>query len=232
MASRRRPGASCDLEELRPNLFVVHNPAAGPVLRGEGDREGDRFRLTTWRRDGLLARLQMRGFVVHSLIDQVAALPALPHSAPPGPAVLFLPAGRDRVSYFAGAPPGWQPLEPDLANSQQYALREGWLIRRRRGRGPASYAQVRAGRLSGLDEDHALYAGYAQAALAGVTLLPATAHGDGYLLPDLPLPRAYSDLLGRIAEHTKAGWLVSPAGLESACALFARLGIELEIPDA
>jgi hypothetical protein len=45
MPSRRRPGATCDLEEVRPDLFVVYNPAAGPALRGEGERNGDRFQL-------------------------------------------------------------------------------------------------------------------------------------------------------------------------------------------
>lgn len=91
--SRRRPGAPADLEEVRPDLFVVHNPAAGPVLRGEGLREGDRFRLTSWRREGLVARLRDRGFVVLTLTDQIAALPPLPVAPSPGE-----PFTRDRKS--------------------------------------------------------------------------------------------------------------------------------------
>ncbi|NTU83127.1 MAG: hypothetical protein HGA45_27780, partial [Chloroflexales bacterium] len=85
MPSKRRPGAPADLEEVRPNRFIVYNPAASSTLRGEGEREGDRFLLTTWRRDGLIARLRAKSFLVLTLADQIGALPDLPRPAPPRP---------------------------------------------------------------------------------------------------------------------------------------------------
>jgi hypothetical protein len=225
MSSRRRPGAPCDFEEVRPGLFIVHNPALGPVLRGEGEREGDRFLLTSQRGEGLIARLRARGFAASTIADQAADLPGPPAVAAPGePVVRPLVAG-ERVSYFAADPLGWAPAP--AAGPGAVRLRDGWVIRRRRSRGPAGYYQLQGGALAPRDEDTALRIGYAQAALLGAAQVMAAPAEGGLVLPDLPLPAAYGRLLKRIAERTPAGWLVPPPGLPSAAALLARLGVTL-----
>lgn len=231
MSSRRRPGAPCDIEELRPGLFIVHNPAAGPALRGEGERDGDRFRLTGWRREGLVARLRSRGFEVLTLADQIDALPALATAVPPGGFVSRPLAGGERVSYFSGRPLGWAPAPaaPDDAGSVE--LRVGWVIRRRKGRGPADYYRVAGpGALAPLDEDEALLAGYAQAALEAPAPLAVEPVPGGLLAPDLPLPTPHRNLLGRFAERAPEGWRVAPEALPLLADLLARLGLMLLQP--
>lgn len=232
MASKRRPGAPADLVEIRPGLFFVYNPAAGPTLRGEGEREGDRFRLTTWRRDGLIGRLRAKGFAVLTLADQIAALPDLPRAAPPGPLVTRLLAAGERVSYFGpgedGAPPGWRPAPLAEGDPSAVALREGWAIRRRKGRGPGSFFLVARGGLRPLPEDEALRHGLAQVALAGPAPVVAAPAEGGLALPELPLPDAHSALLTRIADRRPGGWLVAPEALPLAAALLARAGMALQ----
>ena len=170
---------------MRPGRFVLHNPAVAPVLRGEGERIGDRFELQSDRVEGLLARVRMRGFRVLTLSDQVAALPAVP--AVPGPAtgVLHLQTG-DRLSRFAAdVPDGWQELVPDADG--RYHLPAGTVIRRRQGRGPARFALVISGGLRTLAADEALLSGYARTPPAK-TVLTVTA--DGWQLAALALPTA------------------------------------------
>jgi hypothetical protein len=226
--SRRRPGAPADLEEVRPGRFIVHTPLVGGTLRGEGEREGDRFTLTTWRREGLIARLRAKQFAVLTLADQVAALPPLPPPAPLGAPVARQPAAGERVSVFAGDPPGWRPAPEDAATPGALALREGQVIRRRKGRGPGSFALVAAGTLRPLSEDDAVRQGYAQLRLLGPATLEAARDADGRLtLPDLPLPPEHRQLLGRLADRSERGWLVADGADELAAALLARLGLEL-----
>jgi hypothetical protein len=225
MSSRRRPGAPCDFEELRPGRFIIHNAALSPVLRGEGDREGDRFTLTSQRGEGLSARLRARGFSVLTLADQAAALPRLPAAQPPGKPQLHRLASGERVSYFAAEPLGWAPAP--AAGPGEVSLREGWVLRRRRSRGAFSYHQIVGGALAPRDEDAALLIGYAQAALAGAPPIATAPAEGGLALPDLPLPAAHRRLLSRIAERTPEGWLVSQAGLPAAAALLAHLGLRL-----
>lgn len=223
---RRRPGAPADLEEFRPNLFIVHNPAAGPTLRGEGEREGDRFRLTTWRRDGLIARLRARGFAVLTLADQIASLPDLPR-APLGASLARSFAAGERVSVFGGSPPGWRPapLAPD--DPQAVLVREGQVIRRRKGRGPASYALIGRGGFKALNEDEALRHGYAQLVHEPPDPIVLRHTEQGSLLPELSLPGAHRTLLGRFATRGRDGWLIAPGAEALAAALLARLNLQL-----
>lgn len=236
MSPKRRPGAPADLEEVRPNLFFVYNPAAGPTLRGEGEREGDRFRLTGWRRDGLVARLRAKSFTVLTLADQIAALPALPPPTPLGPPVIRPPAAGERVSYFApagpGQLPGWQPAPPAEADPAAQALREGWVIRRRKGRGPGAFAQVARGGLRPLDENEALRQGLAQAALAGPAPVRATPGPAGHLLPELPLPAEHRALLSRLADRGPDGWAIAEGAGALVAELLARVGLALQIEEA
>jgi hypothetical protein len=226
MSNRRRPGATCDIEELRPGLFIVHNPAAGSALRGEGERDGDRFRLTSWRRDGLMGRLRGRGFEVLTLADQIDALPSLATAVPPGSFVTRPVAAGERISYFAGRPLGWAPAPAAPGEPGSVELRVGWVIRRRRGRGPADYYRVAGpAALAPLDEDEALLAGYAQAALDAPAPLALEPAPGGHLAPDLQLPTPYRNLLGRFADRTPDGWRVAPEALPLLADLLARLGL-------
>lgn len=227
MPSQRRPGATLDLEEVRPGLFIVHNPAIGPVLRGEGEREGDRFRLTSWRGEGLVARLRSRGFLVRTLNDQFDSLPELPDVGPPGAEQTRPLSGGERISYFAANPLGWQPVPLVGADESSAVLRDGWAVRRRRGRGPADYYRVVHGGLAPLGEKAALLIGYAQASRVGTPPVRATIVEGGYLLPDLALPPPHKALLGRLAEHTPAGWQIASQNLPLAEELLARLGLRL-----
>ncbi|MGQ9925644.1 MAG: hypothetical protein ACUVS4_02115 [Chloroflexaceae bacterium] len=225
--SRRRPGAPADLEEVRPDLFVMHNPAVGPVLRGEGQREGDRFRLTTWRREGLVARLRDRGFAVLTLTDQIAALPPLPVAPAPGEPFIRQLAPGERISYFAADPPGWHPAPNPLPD--RVSLREGWIIRRRKGRGPPDYYRAGRGTLTPLDEAAALRLGYALIAQEGGAWLLATRAGEGWQLPDMPLPPEHRRLFGRLATHTRAGWFIPAAALPLATTLLACLSLHVRV---
>ena len=225
MPSTRRPGAPADLEELRPQLFIIHNPAAAPILRGEGDREGDRFQLTSWRRDGLLARLRVRGFTVHTLENQIAALPGLPYAVRLGPPVVRALAAGERISYFALDAPGWRPAPPAPGAPGSVRQREGGVIRRRKGRGPGAYYLVVPGTLRPLPEDEALRRGYAAA--DGAFVMVGIAENGELLMPDLPLPPEHRVLLGRIATRTPDGWRIPREHAELVDDLLARLGLQM-----
>ncbi len=227
--SKRRPAAPSDLEELHPGFFLVHNPAASPILRGEGEREGDRFRLTSWRREGLIARLRSRGFIVLTLTDQIVALPALPLAVEPGVSLERKLAAGERISYFGGLAvdlPGWLPALPG-AQPGSVILREGWVLRRRRGRGPGSYARLHHGTLHSLSLDEALLHGYAQLSRAGPWPVALRESEGGKQMPELLLPTAYRTLLGRFAQATPGAWLLSDEGLALVAALLKRLGLLL-----
>jgi hypothetical protein len=230
VGSRRRPGAPADLEELRPGRFLLHNPAVGPALRGEGVREGDRFTLTSQRRDGLLARLRARGFSVISLADRITALPALPKALPTGALHLLPLAAHERISVFGGEPPGWQPVTATATPPYGVMLRDGWIIWKRKGRGPGSYHLVEKGGLRPLSRDEALLQGYAQIG-AHTQVLGVMPHDQGEIvLPDLPLPHEYEIVLGRIATHHGNCWLIAATDLPLVATLLGRLGYALESP--
>jgi hypothetical protein len=227
--SRRRPGAPADLEEVRPGRFIVHNPLAGSTLRGEGEREGDRFTLTSWRREGLIGRLRARQFKVLTLADQVDALPALPPAAPLGPPAPRPLAAGERVSVFAG-PRGWEPAPEAPGRPGEIALRPGWVIRRRKGRGPGDYYLVAPGTLRPLGEEAAIAQGYAQLALAGPTAVALATGDDGRAtLADLPLPPEHRALLGRLADRTGDSWHIADGAAELVAELLARLGVKLRV---
>lgn len=205
MASRRRPGAPADFEEIRPNLFLIHNPALGPVLRGEGEREGFHFHLTSWRRAGLLGRLANRGFVTLTIPDRIAALPA-PPSAQLGPLRRLTISAKQQFSVLDLAlPNGWRslPTTPDGA----LELPEGQIVRRRHGRGPADYLRITATGWQALPADEAILAAYGQLPDPPTLRLSPTA--EGWILPDIPLPEAYRNVLGMIAQPHPAGWLLA-----------------------
>lgn len=222
-----------DLEEIRPQHFFIHNKAVCWLLRSEGTITGTYFELTGWRRDGLLARVRQQGFTVLTLHDQIEQLPRLRPAPPIGPACLW-PSGRsERYSYFDPSTRTWNIL-PDAQPGQTHiSLHAGWIIRRRRGRGEASYYRVfceRSGSagIAPLDETAALLLGYAQAALLAHAPLPVPHNRQGYRLPDLPLPPPYRQVLERIGQHSKqTGWQVNEQGWPLARLVYERLAIRL-----
>ena len=58
---KSRARSVIDLEEVRPHIFQIHYPRVVSTLKGEGVINGQQFELTSWRREGLLARLRERG---------------------------------------------------------------------------------------------------------------------------------------------------------------------------
>lgn len=232
---KQRPASQgADVEELQPQRFLVRNLMARPLLKGEGDLEGHRFVLTSWRRDGLIARLRAAGFTVRTLEDQVRALPGLPNVNPIGGVAPRPVSGIERYSYFEPLALGWAPAELRDTNGRQEALlRDGWVIKRRQGRGAATYHRVVAERsgaagLLPLTEAQALLAGYAQAAQHPRAPLVVIRQESFYLLPAIELPPAHRDLLRRLGELTEMGWQVDQRGWSLARAVYASLGLRVE----
>ena len=221
--------AQPDIEEIGANLFLVRDSRANTLLKREGELSGNRFVLTTWRRDGLIARLRDHGFRVLTIEDRIRTLPR-----PPEAPVLGAPLPRtgaprgERLSTFDTSTLSWRKPAGEAA---ELMLRPGEPVRRRKGRGPAEFMVVRAEHggagLEPLPEGRALLLAYALAAEAAPQLSAGAATAEGALVPPLDLPPDYRDVLERIARATPAGWLVSEASWSLACSLFARLGVEL-----
>src|SRR5215468_5208634 len=109
---RRRP--AIDIEEIAPGRFLIHDPQVGGLLKGEGTLSGRLFELTTWRREGLLARLRERGFRILTLDDLAALLPGL--SRPPpigGPGWRPFSSTIEQISHFDLRNLRWRALAPD-----------------------------------------------------------------------------------------------------------------------
>src|SRR5262245_51373202 len=103
-SSKQKRRSAISLEEIAPGRFLIHDAQLSGLLKGEGTLTGRLFELTTWRREGLLARLRERGFNVLTLPDLVAQLPGL--SQPP-------PIGG----------PGWRPLASPIEQISHFDLR-------------------------------------------------------------------------------------------------------------
>lgn len=239
--SRRKPkirsqsGQVADLEELQPQRFFVRNMRTRTLLKGEGTLSGNVFELTTWRREGLLARLRARGFVVSTLEDRARSLPALPSAVPIGDLCVHPVTGIDRYSYFDPDTLDWRPIDPQASDGEAVvSLRDGWVIRQRHGRGAASYYQAvrdRSGQaqLTPLTETGALLAGYAQAARnpRSVKVRRAEQH---YVLPDLKLPEPHRDLLQRLGQKLEGEWYIEAQNWPLARQVYERLGLKLVMP--
>lgn len=235
--------SSRDLDEIAPNRFVMSNPHIASVLKSEGVITGRLFELTSWRREGLLARLRERGFIVRTLVDRVEALPAPPPPQPIG-GIGWRPLAttNEQFGHFDLRQLRWHPLAPTLRDGMPgVVLCDGWVVRRRKGRGLASFYLVHKERSGGiglrpLDETEALLQGYAQALAFDPRPLLVTPHpapdGDAegtLLLPMLELPRPYREALELGATRTTDGWLVGRRNWPLVQALFRRLGIVLTV---
>jgi hypothetical protein len=240
--------AALDLDEIAPNRFLVHNPRAFGLLKGEGKLQGRLFELTTWRREGLLARLRERGIEVRTIADRIAALPGPAHAPAIGqPGWRPLASALERYGYFDPAARGWRPLDPATRDGGLgVLLAEGWVLRRRKGRGPWSHYlafRERTGSigLRPLDETEALRTGYAQAVAFDPRPWPVArrssehpaaegAPASSLVLPDAELPIPHRDVLVLFARPSPEGPLVDwEHGWPLAQELYAKLGVRLAI---
>ncbi len=204
------------------------------LLKGEGNIAGRLFTLTTWRREGLLARLRARSFVVQTLAGRIERLPALPEPPAIGEArwrPLGIPA--ERFSVFGTASLRWEPIaDEERAGMRGVMVHGGTVLRRRKGRGPASFylavAEPNSVGLRALNETRALLIGYAQAAEHS-TVLVAQPENDHFRLPDVELPPPHRTILERIAIAGDTH-MVAPQGWPLAQELFAHLGVRLTAP--
>jgi hypothetical protein len=233
---KRQRRAAVSLEEISPGRFLVHDPQAQGLLKGEGMFSGRLFEMTTWRREGLLARLRERGFKVLTLADLVAGLPTPPVPPPiGGPGWRPLSSAIEQISHFDLRNLRWRALEPELHDDiAGVTIYDGWALRRRKGRGAASFylaARERAGGvgLRPLDETQAVLIGYAQALAHDDRPLLVEWHGDLMLLPDVELPPPYRAVLRRITQEGDVGLLVDQKGWPLAQDVFGRLGVRLTI---
>jgi hypothetical protein len=236
-ARQRRP--ALDLEEIAPDRFLVHNLRAKELLKGEGTLSGRLFELTTWRREGLLARLRGRGLQVRTFADLVAALPVPPPPTPiGGMGRRSLTSPIEQISHFDFRRLRWHPLAPDRRDGTlTVVVYDGWVLRRRKGRGRASYylAFVERGGdigLKPLDETEALLAGYAQAMALDDRPLLVERRGDHLLLPDVEVPPPHRALLRRITTESDEGPLVDKRWWPLVQEVFRRLGVRLVDTDA
>lgn len=227
-ASKQHAG---DLEEIAPDQFLIHTARIKILLKDEGDISGRLFTLTTWRRDGLLARLRARGFTVQTLADRIEQLPPLPDPPPFGEAHWRpLSSPIERFSMFGIESLRWEPIAAEEHDGVRgVMLRSGAVLRRRKGRGLASFylavAEPASVGLRALDETVALLTGFAQAAAHG-TVLEAQRENDHFRLPDVELPPPYRVLIQRIATSNDT-FLVDQQGWPLAQELFAHLGVRL-----
>jgi hypothetical protein len=222
-------------EELTPNIFVVHDIRVTQFLRGEGDLVGNRFTLTSWRRDGLFARIRQRGLIMASLDDQIADLPRLPHAPQIGDAH-WHPLGttQTRWSMYDPAQRAIAPLEPVVRNNHAGVMIPlGAVVRRRNGRGIPEWFGCHALKgnqldLVALDEDKALLYGLAQAASLAPPLPWERIETFAYLVIPL-LPRQHMQLLGRLArfDQQRQMWATEITHLTFLSQFLHRVGITL-----
>jgi len=224
---------SLDLEEIRPNRFLIHNAKSKMYLRGEGVTVGNTFELTSWRRDGLIGRLRMGGFTVRTIDDRIAALPPLPQPVLLGDiGVRELQHPKERYAYFDTEQLRWVDLA-QADDTRDLQLRVGWVLRRRRGRGAADHyiaTPEKPDRIGLLPrtETAALLMGYAQATANVERVLHVEPVENGYQLPNVLLPPPHSNALKSIAERVQGTTIVGDAGWAQAQQLFATLRLRLE----
>jgi hypothetical protein len=236
---KRQQRPAIDLEEIAPNRFMIHTQRTQTLLNGEGTIAGRLFELTTWRREGLLARLRERGFRVRTLADMAAALPAPPPPPPiGGTGWRPLASAIELLSHFDLRNLRWRSLVPEQRGGVSGVMVcAGWVLRRRKGRGPGAYYLALAEHsgsigLRPLDETTAVLTGYAQATALDDRPLLAERRGGQILLPDVDLPPPHRALLGYIVAPSDAGPLIDEQGWPLAQAVFERLGVRLRVEDA
>jgi len=233
---QRRPAVS--LEEIAPGRFLIHDPQVSGVLKGEGIFSGQLFELTTWRREGLLARLRGRGFRILTLDDLAAQLPDLPRPPPiGGPGWRPFSSAIEQISHFDLRNLRWRALAPETrAGALGVTIYDGWVLRRRKGRGGAAFylaVRERGGGvgLQPLDETAAILTGYAQSLTLDEQRPLVERSGARIVLPDVELPPPHRRLLTRVATEDGERLLVDESGWRLAQAVFGKLGVQLHVAE-
>ncbi|MDP9313536.1 MAG: hypothetical protein M3R24_22085 [Chloroflexota bacterium] len=227
-----------DLDEIRPDRFVIHNDKVRPLLRGEGVTAGKFFELGTWRRDGLLARIRERGFNVRTIADRIAALPHIQPVPPPGELGLrILSQAKERFAVFDPKTLHWQDVPVIEHNGKQAVqLRAGEALRRRKGRGSGDYylatiAGDRQINLLPVNETGALLHAYAQIAHSGSpAVLRYTLRAETTHLPQNQalLPPPHGAVIALLARDKDEPWTVNQAAFPLLEAITAKLGLALQ----
>ena len=227
-----------DLDEVRPDHFVINNEKVRPFLRGEGEREGKFFHLQSWRRDGWLARLRMAGFNVRTLQDRVNALPAIATGVVLGPEGMRpLASARERFATWHPEALRWHDLPIVMVDgAPAVRLRVNEAVRRRKSRSGGDFFVAvpdrpeRVGLRPVSEKDAILHAYAILASNSRPPVLRRVETADGYMVPSgqalLPAPhRAALDLLAREGAEP---WTFTHQQSPLAERVFAKLGIQLE----
>lgn len=182
---------TADLDEVRPDLFVLNNAKVRPFLRGEGELSGKLFRLQTTRREGWLARVRMGGFIVRSLQDRVEALVRISADVVPGAEFdRPLTSDRERIATWDTDQLRWRDLSPHIEGKvRTVRLRLNEVIRRRKSRGEGEYFIVTGSapdriNLRPIGETNALIHAYAMLqALSRSRRITPQVVDEGFLIP-------------------------------------------------
>jgi hypothetical protein len=234
-ANNVRHGA---LEEYAPNHFMVHDIRVRPFIRGEGDVEGNRFVMTSWRRDGLMARLAERGLVMVTIESLTESLPPLPAPSPIADEARWQPLGHpsERWSFYDPRQRAVVACETVThADQQGVWLYPGCMVRRRRGRGQAEWYRSQPQgahtiQYTLLDEDSALLQGLAQASTYTHEPIAVRAGENDAVVVTIPLlPQAHQAVLARCATTDRDGlvWQCHPDHLHLVVGVLARVDLVL-----
>ncbi len=225
-----------DLDEVRPDRFVINNNKIRPFLKGEGVTVGRFFELGTWRREGLIARLRERGFNVRTLSDRIAALPRIRDVGPPGAEGVRYLAPREQVAVLDTDTLRWNELPViDQAGKPAIRIRANVALRRRKGRGRADHyisALARTGTINLLpaSETDALVHAYGQIAANGAPrMLQVINAGDRLIVPQRQaiLPPPHTDVLDRLAIEDADRWTFASSVMSLVETTLATLGLAL-----
>ena len=229
---------SPDLDEIRPDRFVVNNEKVHPLLRGEGQREGVYFHLQSTRRDGWVARLRAAGFNVRTLLDRVNALASVRPDVTLGPeGVRLLGTARERIAAWDPDRLRWRDLPVEAVDGGRgVRLRVGEPVRRRRSRSGGDYfiaTEERPGwiGLQPVKESEAILLAYSLMVVARrPAVLRFTETRGYYIVPDdqALLPEQHREALNGLSQDADVQWTFAFAQAPLVERVFEQLGIELE----
>lgn len=232
------PWQAPDLDEIRPDRFIINNDKLRPLLRGEGVTIGKFFELVTWRREGLIGRIRDRGFNVRTLADRVAALRGIEPVEPLGPeGIRLLSHPKEHIAVFDRTQLHWHDLRViEHGGKAAVRLRAGASLRRRKGRGHADYYIATVSHDNQINflptkEVSALLRAYGQIAQSDQPAVVYYSAGEEtYLIPQHQalLPPPHRELLQMLAHDKAEPWTVPTITFEYAQAIFAKLGIQLQ----
>lgn len=224
-----------DLDEIRPDRFVIHNDKIKPLLKGEGVTVGKFFELGTWRRDGLIARLRERTFNVRTIDDRIAGLGAIEPQPLGAEGVRMLSQAKERIATFERDGLRWRDVPVEQVDGRSVVrLRAGQALRRRKSRGKGDYyLATLAGQneinLLPVAETLAVLHGYAELALARPVVLHYTVAAETILLPQrtITLPSPHQAVLDLLILPGPP-WTFPATSLGMVAEIFARLGVTLQ----